>query len=65
MQQSMQGITMDCVLFVFEGNKSLSEVKIWTDDFQSAVKNISGNKHLKLTCGIWKPNIRPSRNKQC
>ena len=51
-------------MLVFKGNKSLSEIKRWRDDFQSTVNEIPSNEYLQLTYELWRPNTRPSRNKQ-
>ena len=59
-----KGIYRDDEVLVFKGNKSLSEIKIWIEDFQSRVKKIAGNEYLQLTCEIWMPNASPSRDKQ-
>ena len=49
---------------LFKGKKSLSEIKIWIDDFQSRVKKIAGNEYLQFTCKMFMPNASPTRNKQ-
>ena len=59
-----KGIYREDGLLVFEGKKSLSEIKRRRDDFQSAANKLSGNEYLQFTCELWRPNTRPSKNKQ-
>ena len=42
----LQGIYRDLGLLVFKGKKSLSEIKIWREDFQSRVNKIAGKLYL-------------------
>ena len=51
-------------LLVFEGKKSLSEIKIWRDEFQSVVNKNSVNEYLQFTCELWRKNSFPSISKQ-
>ena len=49
---------------MFKSKKSLSDIKICPEHFQSKVKKIAGNEHLQFTCKIWMPNTSLSRDKQ-
>ena len=51
-------------MLVFNGKKSLKEIKRWRDDFRSRVNKLSGDKYLQLTCEICIPNPIPLRKKQ-
>ena len=41
----------------------MSEIRIWRDNFQENVDQISGKNYLKITCETWNPGGRPLRNK--
>ena len=57
-------IYRDNGLLVFKGKKSLSEIKIWGEDFQSRVHKITDNDYLQLICKIWMPKSSPSTDKE-
>ena len=59
-----KGIYRDNGFLLFKGKKSLSEIKIWREDFQVRVNKIAGNEYLQFTFDLWMPNTIPSRNKQ-
>ena len=58
-----RGIYSDDGFLVFEGRRSISEIRIWGDKFQEKVDEIAGNNYLQFTCETWNPGERLSRNK--
>ena len=47
---------------MFKGNRSISEIQNWRDNFQEKVEEIAGNNYLQFTCETWIPGVRLSIN---